>query len=186
MAVKTDWAAGQVLTASQTSTYLANAGLVYVAQVAVGTGVSYASVPDAFSATFDNYVINCANITGNVGSTKMYLRLEDSGGNPTSTNYALLGTSMTWGSTTVTGVTGTTWDVLSKNGNHNHFSGTFTILEPFVNDFTFMTSTHSGDGTAKFLQGKHEVAASWSRFRLTTDTGTVSGGTITVFGIRKA
>lgn len=186
MAVKTNWTAGQVLTASQTLTYLANSGLVYVTQVTVGSGVTYVSVPDAFNSTFDNYVINCAKIGGSVSATKMTFQFEDAGGTPNTGGYSLAGTSMTWGSTTVTGIAETAWDVLSKSNSHNYFASTFTLIEPNLVDYSFLTSSHSGGATAKFVQGKHEASSSWTRFRLVVDAGTVSNGTITVYGYRKA
>jgi hypothetical protein len=52
MAIKT-FTTGEVLTASDTNTYLANSGLVYITQVAL-TGATV-QVSDVFSSTYDNY-----------------------------------------------------------------------------------------------------------------------------------
>jgi hypothetical protein len=54
MAVKSNFAAGNVLTASDTNTYLTNGGLVYITE---GTGTSTAAldVNNIFSSTYDNY-----------------------------------------------------------------------------------------------------------------------------------
>ena len=54
MAVKT-FTTGEVLTASDTNTYLANAGLVYITSTSVGTGGSL-TVSNCFSATYNNYL----------------------------------------------------------------------------------------------------------------------------------
>jgi hypothetical protein len=53
MAIKT-FTTGEVLTASDTMTYLANAGLVYVAQgtIAAGTALNFTSI---FTSAYDNY-----------------------------------------------------------------------------------------------------------------------------------
>lgn len=68
MAVKT-FSTGEVLTASDTNTYLANAGLVVItpssvtgatlsgAKVTVGTNVSSVTINGVFSSTYDNYKI---------------------------------------------------------------------------------------------------------------------------------
>ena len=55
MAIKT-FTTGEVLTASDTNTYLANSGLVYVTQTSVGTGTTL-TVSNCFTSTFDNYRI---------------------------------------------------------------------------------------------------------------------------------
>jgi len=56
MAIKT-FTTGEVLTASDTNTYLANSGLVYIKQQTVGNAVASVTVSDAFSSTYDNYKI---------------------------------------------------------------------------------------------------------------------------------
>jgi hypothetical protein len=185
MAVKTDWTAGEVLTASQTSTYLANAGLDYVTQVTVGEDVTYMSVPSAFSSTWDNYVISCSQITAVSNTTTLSLQFEDSGGTPNTSFYSAVGMSMTWGSTTVTGIAETSWPVLSRSSAHN-FSGVFDVLAPNLSGYSWMTSVSPGGTVAKFIQGLHTASSSWTRFRLSVDAGTISGGTITVYGRRKA
>jgi hypothetical protein len=185
MAVKTDWTAGQTLTAAQTSTYLANSGLVYVTQVTVGSGVTDVSVPGAFSADFDNYVINCSEINGSATCTKMYFRLEAVDGTPSSLSYESNGISTTWGSTTVSGVNDGFWYVLSTDDSHN-MSGTFEVLSPFIGVYTWMKSNHAGNTILKYMQGIHRINTSYPRFRLTVNAGTVTGGTITVYGYRKA
>ena len=65
MAIKT-FTTGEVLTASDTNTYLANAGLVYVTSATIGTAVSSVTVSNCFSSTYDAYRIV---ITGGVGTT---------------------------------------------------------------------------------------------------------------------
>ena len=56
MAIKT-FTTGEVLTAADTNTYLANSGLVYVKSQTIGSAVSSVNVTSAFSSTYDNYVI---------------------------------------------------------------------------------------------------------------------------------
>ena len=56
MAIKT-FTTGEVLTASDTNTYLTNSGLVYIKQQTVGSGVASVTVSDAFSSTYDSYLI---------------------------------------------------------------------------------------------------------------------------------
>ena len=55
MAVKTF--TNEQLTASDTNTYLANAGLVYITSTTVGSAVSSVTVSNCFSSTYDHYRI---------------------------------------------------------------------------------------------------------------------------------
>ena len=56
MAIK-NFTTGEVLTAADTNTYLANSGLVYVTSQTVGSAVSTVTVPGAFSTTWNDYRI---------------------------------------------------------------------------------------------------------------------------------
>jgi hypothetical protein len=83
MAIKT-FTTGEVLTASDTNTYLANSGLVYVG----GSSFSAQSTVDLdlFSSTYDNYRVEIEWIQ-NTSNGNLELKFRDSGG-PVSTNYA--------------------------------------------------------------------------------------------------
>ena len=68
MAIKT-FTTGEVLTAADTNTYLANSGLVFVKQQTIGSGVSSVAVSDAFSATYDNYLITVSDTVGTLSTS---------------------------------------------------------------------------------------------------------------------
>jgi len=55
MAIKT-FTTGEVLTASDTNTYLANSGLVYITSASATSGTSF-SINNCFTTTYDSYVI---------------------------------------------------------------------------------------------------------------------------------
>ena len=84
MAVKSNFASGDVLTASDVNTYLTNGGLVYVAEGS-GTNVATLDVNSVFSSTYDAYrlVIQLAS-----RSASQYMRLQyRTSGAVTTTNY---------------------------------------------------------------------------------------------------
>ena len=89
MAVKT-FTSGEVLTASDTNTYLNNGGLVYVKSQTIGSAVSSINVTSAFDSTYDIYAIT---VTGGAGSTPAAwtLRL-----GATATNYYNAGYVITY------------------------------------------------------------------------------------------
>ena len=69
MAIKT-FTTGELLTSSDTNTYLANSGLVWIKSETVGSGVTSVPVTGAFSNTYDNYKIT---YTGGAGGSSQYL-----------------------------------------------------------------------------------------------------------------
>ena len=104
MAIQT-FTAGQILTAADTNTYLANSGLVYVTSVAItGTPVTFVDVTSCFSSTYDNYRI-LYTAKGN-GTAAFHSLTFYNGGTPTATGYYINGISMTSNSATVGGVAG--------------------------------------------------------------------------------
>ena len=78
MAVKT-FTAGETATAADTNTYLANSGLVYIKEQTIGNGVGSVTVSNAFSATYDNYVININVTTSSASVGALKLSLDGSG-----------------------------------------------------------------------------------------------------------
>jgi len=181
MAIKT-FTTGEVLTAADTNTYLANSGLVYIKQQTIGTGVSSVSVSSAFSSTFDNYKII---ISGGVGSGLSSLSLT-------------VGTAITAYSSGVVYVTYGASSALGASDNNAaaySFAGYATttfigvnldVLNPFNSAATVFGPTLWAAGTvAGVSSGIHNAAASHTSFTFTPAAGTLTGGTIYVYGYRK-
>lgn len=96
MAVKT-FTTGEVLTASDTNTYLANAGWNYITQTSMGTTTS---VDNVFSSTYSHYrIIMSANSTT---ASAFTFRLRVAGADNTGTNYRWLYVSQDVNATTTT------------------------------------------------------------------------------------
>ena len=72
MAIKT-FSTGEILTASDTNTYLANSGLVYVAKATLATNTT--DLVGCFSSTYDNYRIVLDGLNPN-SSSDIYWRLQ--------------------------------------------------------------------------------------------------------------
>ena len=87
MAIKT-FTTGEVLTASDTNTYLANSGLVYITSTTF-TGASSVSVNNCFTSTFDQYRI-IFNLTGTNAASFVAMRLRASGSD-SGVNYSYVG-----------------------------------------------------------------------------------------------
>jgi len=98
MAIKT-FTTGEVLTASDTNTYLANSGLVYITSTSATSGTSL-SINNCFTSTYTSYqiVVTRASVTTSV--TGFYLRLRASG-TDTSANYYNIRTGYDYGTTAI-------------------------------------------------------------------------------------
>ena len=181
MAIKT-FTSGEVLTAADTNTYLANSGLVYVKSQTVGTAVSSVSVTNAFSATYDNYKIT---YTGGASSAASVIDFTLTGS--TLGHYAvMLYTAY------ATGVGAT---VLSNNrANWTHAGGgavstpnmNVEIQMPFLAKPTFMFGNYNDATNTGMITGYQSQTTSFTGFSIAPSAGTFTGGVITVYGFRKA
>jgi hypothetical protein len=183
MAIKT-FTTGEVLTAADTNTFLANSGLVFVKQQTVGGGVTSVSVTDAFSSTYDNY------------------RVIYSGGtaaSPASLTFALTGSATGYYSAVIgTAYAGGTNGIAESNSTLMSFAGIgtaqgnsldLTLYNPFSTFRTGIQFTGRVDmrsnGVAFVGGGYHDVASSFTGFTMTCGAA-LTGGIIYVYGFRKA
>lgn len=181
MAVKTF--TSEILTSSDTNTYLANSGLVYVSSTTVGSAVSSVTVSNCFTSTYDNYKII---YSGGVGSTTGELRLTMNNG--TASWYG----SLIYGVYNANSVFG-----LGTNNAANYpYAGGYDtsfvavdmdVLQPFSSSYsTVVMGVFHGNLSLGTFNARHAVLASQTGIVLTTSAGTMTGGTITVYGYRKA
>ena len=182
MAIKT-FTTGEVLTAADTNTYLANSGLVFVKQQTVGSGVSSVTVSDAFNSTYENYEVI---YTGGVQSTtqSLNLRLGVSAGNYFN---VLMYASWAGGSvSTVGNQNANDWTFMGY-GNTSTCWLKVSLFQPFLTKNTFLSSPHAqfsanvGGYNAGFLND----TTSHTALTISPASGTMTGGTITVYGYRK-
>jgi hypothetical protein len=181
MAIK-QFSTGEVLTAADTNTYLANSGLVFVKQQTIGSGVASVTVSDAFSATYDNYKI-VINGGATSAQTSISLVLGSSAG---SYYGAYIYASYITGAVLGAAINDAASFIYAGGADINYINCNIELQHPFVAKFTTiqaLTIAYANNrGTAI---GEHEVASSFTAFTLAPFTGTLTGGTITVYGYRK-
>jgi hypothetical protein len=180
MAIKT-FTTGEVLTASDTNTYLANAGLVYVKSQTVGSGVASVPVTDAFSATYDNYKII---YTGGVGSTTTSIRMSLGSAN---TEYYMMLTFVAWASSAYTFLASNNTASWQQAGamDANQTAVEIDVLNPFASKYTMFSGMYTRSDLGGPIFGVQKSTTSFTAFTLTAETGTLTGGTIQVYGFRK-
>lgn len=157
--------------------YTATGGLVLVKTQTIGTTVSSVEVTGAFSSTYDNYLIT---ISGGAASTSVDLIMQLGS---TTTNYTRTGYYVTLGSATLTGYTGTDWRVGA--GSTDSIMGMVNLFGPNLTKRTtgvahYMQPVTSGSAVHAFLLLNDTT--SYTAFTISTNTGTITGGTIRVYG----
>ena len=182
MAVKTF--TSEVLTSADTNTYLANSGLVYVTSATVGTGVSSVTVTGAFNSTYDNYKIIMSGGTCSAGAiVTMTL-----GGSATG-YYGILMYATYLSATPLAAAVnnGTNMPYVGGGGTAGQaIVADFDLLNPYLAQYSRIVGAQYSDATYYgTMQGEHRVATSYSSFSLAPNTGTLTGGTIQVYGYRK-
>jgi hypothetical protein len=179
---------GQVIFETDTENLKAYNGSAWVTQNAlqlvktqtIGTTVSSVTVTDAFSATYDNYLIS---ISGGAGSTAENVGLQFGA---TATGYYTSVFSVNYSSGTLTGARNNNATSVTFAGymNANGIMFNVSVTNPFLAKNTgysgayMAIDTAGGSGTyAGFLNN----TTSYTAFTL-TPVGTLTGGTIRVYG----
>lgn len=186
MAVKT-FTTGEVLTASDTNTYLNNGGLVYITQVNL-TG-SAVTIQSCFSATFDCYRFVFSQVQTNVAGVLLYGQLCN-GATPvttatySSTRFGYNGTLLTDNLTGQTQFRVGTYDD-GKSG------GTLEIYNPYnaVKTTAFAQSIYNAGGAyayPDFISNLNTNATSYDGIKISVNGGSFSNGTLRIYGYRQA
>jgi hypothetical protein len=155
---------------------LPSSAFTLVKSQVIGTTVSSVTVTDAFSATYDAYKIVIAG-TGTATSDSCELR-------------TTLGASATgyWagGFSSNINTNAAFWQAGRAGQNGQAFN--IELVNPFLATRTILTSNYVNFNTAGqygAIAGFHDVSTSFSAFTITTSTGTITGGTIYVYGYVK-
>ena len=160
------------------------AGLVLVKTQTIGSGVSSVAVTSAFNSTYDAYKII---ITGGAASTTNELRFNFTGN-----------TADYYGGLIAKSYSGTTVGGIAQN-NVGYWQGGYCttdsislnmeVTNPFLTKnatFSMFSSVNNIAGSVIWANGLHNNSSSFTGFTLTTTSGTITGGTIAVYGYRKA
>jgi hypothetical protein len=174
------YSSGDVLTASDLN---ASSGLVFIKSQTITSGATNVSVSNAFSSTFDNYRIIVTNV-GCTSATALVMRL----GSQTSSVYRYVGWYQRWSSSTIVGygpTTDTLWDSVGRATTSGRNHSVIDIFSPYLATKTTGFSNAQGVGSSEFLVQLNLVlddTNSYSSFTLDRGSGTLTGGTIRVYG----
>ena len=182
MAVKT-FTTGEVLTAADTNTYLNNGGLVYISSTTVGSAVSSVTVSNCFPSTYDTYMIVYTNVNGSSPGADFRFNFDDG-----ATNYNFGSSYLNYNSNTVIGYSLQTQQqiVVGFCGANNSMNGTIWVRQPNLAFRTTVTAQQNTDTYTFNGGGNQDATTQQTKFKLFPSTGTITGGTIVVYGFRKA
>jgi hypothetical protein len=157
----------------------AYAGLRLIKKQTIGSAVSTVTVTGAFSATYDNYKILISGGTGSTGQTDLMLTLGS-----TTTGYYSARPYVVWGGTTtnITDNNAARWGAVG----YSDTSGTqanFELCNPFITTKTVMSADvlYRAGGSA-WCGGYLDNLLSYTAFTIAPAAGTLTGGTIYVYG----
>jgi hypothetical protein len=149
----------------------------------IGTSVTEVVVSDAFSANYDAYKII---VTGGTSSAEHPMRLQ-LGTTSSGHNWHIWFT--TWGASNPAGTGGTNAAFFGYVGNSspNGLSVNLDVLDPFA---AKTTRVFGGSGITSALMstlmGLQTSTTSFTSFRIFPESGNMTGGTIAIYGYRKA
>ena len=169
------FASGDVLNASDMNAV----GLWLVKSQAVGSGVTSVTVTGAFSADYDNYLVTYTGGTG--GGSVLQLKI---GAAATGYYYQLIFAQ--YATTTVFA------NVADNNAAQFSFVGTANtstyldakISGPYLSSPTRVSSVYVDATVSGHGAGVLNNSNSYTAFTITPSTGTLTGGTIRVYGYR--
>ena len=171
------FASGDILNASDMNAV----GLWLVKTQTIGTTVSSVTVTGAFTADYENYKIIVA---GGVGSTDLNLLLT-LGASSTTYYWGASGILYAGGAIGNVGNNTTSWR--AGFGTTNTLGMNVELLAPNLAKHTIFMGTQSSQttvGGAAVIGGYHATATAYTDFTITTSSGTMTGGTIRVYGYR--
>lgn len=159
--------------------------LVLVKSQTIGTTVSSVSVTDAFSATYDAYKIT---VSGGAASTNNWLGIQ-LGATTSGYSFGSAGGTYPSPSGSFSGNGGSSvasWPNIAYTAAGDGLALTCEIVNPFLSKNTgigwyniMMQSGQSGGAGAGYLAN----TTSYTAFTLLVSSGTITGGTIRVYGL---
>jgi len=156
----------------------AKSGLIFVKSVTIGSAVSSVTVTNAFSATYDNYLVTVNYDSASLNAV-MLIRLD---GSTSNYKWARVGTSY---NSTVNGGGSSSDSWISFAGGLTTTGGGYhvPIFNPYLaKPTTFGPIPWVDSGSANTTNGYHTNSTSYTGVVVAPSAGTITGGTIRVYG----
>ena len=191
MAIKT-FTAGSVLTAADTNTYLANAGLVYITQASATSGSSL-SVDNVFSSTYSNYRIHIDGFQPATAAVGLQLRMRvsstDASGTDYFNSYSGLYVDGSSSSSTVSAATSMATGIYNSSNTTPFGYSVLDVFGPNRAERTYFAVNavlYNSQFGARVGFGEHNLTTAYTGFTLLPGSGNFSNIRVWVYGYRNS
>lgn len=154
--------------------------------VNVGTTNTSVDINGCFSALYDNYLVSISGVSSASGGIALLMYLKTGATVTTSGFYGntFFIVTAAAGALTNNAISNQGYaEVLSlRNGETN--SGTFVVMQPFLAAYTRTNFSSASSDYWRFGAFTHNSATSYDTLRLAPSSGSISGGSIRVYGYR--
>jgi len=157
-------------------------GLTFISSTTIGSAVATVAVSSVFSATFDNYLVI---VSGGAGSTDAGIGIQ-LGATTTGYYFGAIRLTYTGSGNNVNGDNGSSWPQIGRMGTDGiHLCA--QIITPNLAKNTFYSAGVSSNftgasGIMGISAGYVANTIQYTGFTLITTSGTLTGGTIKVYG----
>jgi len=155
------------------------------------SAVSSIVLNGVFSSTYESYRIVISNLTtsNTTSGMNLYAKMHD-GTNPASTNYNWAFARIDIAASTVAGssVALGTLGVIVGLGTGDKFGTAFDVVNPQIATHTIFPQISGVNVSTGYMYqgaGMHQNSTAYTGIQFAPSTGTITGGTFTVFGYRK-
>lgn len=161
-------------------------GLELVKTQTIGSAVSSVIVSDCFTTSYDEYLITVSDTSTSLDNADFSMQLR-TGSTTAATNYYYIYQYITYSgasSTFVAGNNTTTWAFVGRSHN-NTVTARIEVSQPRLARRTTVRCHAPGGNIAGPFSGYHDVATAYESVVFSIN-GTMTGGTIRVYGYRNS
>lgn len=177
MATPPTFSAGAVLTAAQMNAV----GLWEIKTETIGTGVASFTVSSAFSSDYDNYKIVINNMDASANAQQLRMTF----GAAAAAYYGSAYYDKVDGlSTGLIRVNNGAYVVVGLTGTNDNTNVDLTVTGPNLTKATGVSSMYNSDDHNGWASGQLRNTTAYTAFTITAQSGTFTGGTVRVYGIR--
>jgi hypothetical protein len=157
-------------------------GLVFIKTVTVGSGVSTVSVSDVFSSTYDNYRVVIGGVDA---SSAVNFRIQF-GSTPNEHYGSMYYDAYDAAATATERVANNANALIGITGTSDDTSSSFDVCSPNLAKRTTLSGTYDGFRFAGWFGGAVNTTTQYTSFNILVGAGTMTGGTIKVYGYRNS
>jgi hypothetical protein len=148
--------------------------------VTIGSAVSSVAITDAYNANYDAYKII---ITGGVASANVDLAIINTG-STASYAYVFHYVNYTTAAISIVNSASTTSIANIGVGTTATLRANIEVINPFLAKPTIFSANIASNNFGGTSNGFHNVSTSYTGFTITASSGTLTGGTIRIYGYK--